>query len=265
VDRYGISLDSPIHAATVRSMAQADFAIIVLSELHASVLYEIGICDGLKKPMLIVIDPKIDVPAFIQTHLHIRGTLHDKEIVRLAIEKFVDEQLTPGTRPSRPSRPVPRSHASTNITDLQLSRIGELRHADPHQFEAAAFDLFSEMRLGPVGTQGGDRGVDLAIWSTGLSPIFGNPILIELKSGRLDKARLSAARSQMKKYLENSDAKLGLLLYLDRQGRRFPERKDRDPRIILYDYEDFLHSLRGSSFEEVILSARNELVEGGSE
>jgi hypothetical protein len=114
-------------------------------------------------------------------------------------------------------------------------------------------------------TGSGDRGVDYAIWNDNLTFALGNPLLIEIKAGSLTPHIIHTTENRLKHYLAKTNAKSGILLYLDRNGRRFQENYSVDPLILRYDLEDFIEALSKSTFENVVLSKRNEMIHGVSE
>ncbi|HEY4699401.1 MAG TPA: hypothetical protein VIH27_03415, partial [Nitrososphaerales archaeon] len=110
-----------------------------------------------------------------------------------------------------------------------------------------------------------DKGVDFAIWDENLTFTIGNPLFIELKYGSLTFDQIHKAESQLKEYLARTEAKAAILLYLDKNGRRFRENYLVAPLVLRFEFEDFVRALYHNTFEEVILSKRNRMVHGLTE
>src|SRR5690606_38479090 len=80
-----------------------------------------------------------------------------------------------------------------------------------------------------------DKGVDFALWLDEVDPILGNPILIEVKTGDITPEQLNNGERQLQNYLAKTKSKVGLLLYLDKPGKKFPLGSSLDPLVIRTD------------------------------
>ena len=67
-------------------------------------------------------------------------------------------------------------------------------------------------------------GVDMALWLDEVESSLGNPLLVEVKLGRLTESKIAQAEDQLRSYIVKTHARAGLLVYLDRQGHRFDQR-----------------------------------------
>ena len=94
---------------------------------------------------------------------------------------------------------------------------------------------------------------------------MGNPILIEVRTGNLDLARLQSAYERLVAQVLGSDARFGVLLYLDHSGRRFMRPKNWVPSVLALDAEDFANDLLSKSFANVLMEKRNNLAHGRPE
>jgi hypothetical protein len=111
-------------------------------------------------------------------------------------------------------------------------------------------------------TKGGDRGVDFVVWSQPLQTSLGNPLLVQVKSGKLSGVTLRGSYNQLHTQVLKLGAVAGLLLYLDANGRRFDDREYRSPVVLGFDLEDFAKDLSHKTFEKVVIERRNRLVHG---
>ena len=80
-----------------------------------------------------------------------------------------------------------------------------------------------------------------------------------MKYGRLTDDVFPSIESQILKYANQSDAKIALLLYLDKAGRRFKIKSTLYPLVICYDLEDFVQQLIERPFEKMVLNERNKI------
>jgi GTP cyclohydrolase II len=116
-----------------------------------------------------------------------------------------------------------------------------------------------------VSQQHGDRdkGVDMALWIDSLESSLGNPILVEIKMSCLTEDQLKIAEDQLRRYLTTTNSRSGLLLYLDREKKRFRRATLGMPLIIRLDIRDLINELRTKTLSRVLLSERNAMVHQG--
>jgi hypothetical protein len=265
VDAFDFAPGESLSETLTSKISKADGVVIVYSEASPNVAFEMGISVASKKPTFILVEPTISVPAFVQSFLHLRSTLKDTDVLRASLVRFVEETKK---KRHRHTMPVKRRDESKKIQSVAsfLDVIRENRKTvSPLQIESAVMEILKNSGLQVEGQMSGrDAGVDCVVWSDQLRQTMGNPILIEVKAGNVDSGRLNDAEKQLGRYLQVAGAHYGIVLYLDRSGRRFGH-NPASPNILRFDLEDFAQSLQSSSFEEVLLAERNRIVHGGQE
>ncbi|RZJ97521.1 MAG: hypothetical protein EOO46_25455 [Flavobacterium sp.] len=90
-DLYDFSIGDSIQQILKRKLRQADFAIFVVSKDSKNVLYEIGVCEGLGKPSLIIIDKEADLPFYLENKLSLSANLKDRDFLKITLLGFIDE------------------------------------------------------------------------------------------------------------------------------------------------------------------------------
>ncbi|WP_208810999.1 hypothetical protein [Micromonospora echinofusca] len=101
----------------------------------------------------------------------------------------------------------------------------------------------------------GDVGYDAAFSLTGLPEI----VLVQAKSGDLDRQKLTWFGRRLHKSMLERNVGLGLLVYHDDSGRRFPEFSF--PSVISIEIQDLLHRLRSHDLRRVIADQLTEVPE----
>ena len=153
----------------------------------------------------------------------------------------------------------------TNLYQL-LEETKQIRiNGQGRELESVIENIFRATQLNYVDNtreQSSGVGVDFALWNDKLGRIIGNPIIVEVKFGRLTYSTIKKAEHQIRKYADKSDAKIALLLYLDKLDKRFKIDSSLNPLILAYDIEDFINSLLESNFESVLLTSRNKIAHG---
>lgn len=268
-DLYDFSIGSSIQDILKRKLRQADFAVFVVSKDSKNVLYEIGVCEGLGKPSLIIIDKDASLPFYIENKLSLTANLNDRAFLKMTLLGFIDE-IKAKRKPTKKTEKSNEKPIDTYDNDKievlksllqQTKRLRESGHG--RELEYVIEEIFKTIHLKYAdNSKGPDIGIDFALWSNKLGRIIGNPIIVEAKFGRLSDDIFKKAEHQIKKYAETSDAKVALLLYLDKTGKRHKFQSTLNPLIIAYDVEDFINDLMNSTFESVILTSRNKIAHG---
>jgi hypothetical protein len=262
LDAFDYSEGDELHDSLIAKIREANCAIAVLDEPSIAVAYEAGLCDGMEVPILVIISGLPEVPALLGHHLQLRTSLRDSETLRLTIGRFVDEARTRRRRRRTPSRQKPEQPRRRGLAKL-VDRISELRNnGSAREVEDAAFELLLASGVETVRREERvrDRGVDFAIWSDDLGQVLGNPLLVEVKTGRLSAVRIRVEEMALLAHLKNAGSNAAILLYLDKLGRRFKEQEITTPWVFRYDLEDFAKQLRRRDFASVVLETRNRLV-----
>jgi hypothetical protein len=240
-----------------------------VSKESKNVLYEIGVCEGLGKPSLIIIDKEANLPFYIDNKLSLTANLSDREFLKMTLLGFIDEIRAKRKPTKRVTRPTEKQFEKydNDIKEVLNSLLDQTKRiredGQGRELEYVIEEIFKTIHLKYAdNSRGPDIGIDFALWNDKLGRIIGNPIIVEAKFGRLSDETFKKAEFQIKKYAESSDARVALLLYLDKTGKRHKFQSSLNPLIIAYDVEDFINDLLESSFESVILTSRNKIAHG---
>ena len=269
IDIYDFSIGDSIQQILKRKIRQADFALFVVSNsTSVNVIYEMGVCEGLGKQHFVFLEKSFKVPSYLENQLFIRTDLQDRDFLKSAVEKILQsvtkkEIISRKTTKENSEIKSYNSDIKENLKSY-LTRIKNLR-AGGHgrELEHVLEEIFKTIKLSYVENETDkDKGVDFALWNDELGKILGNPMIVEVKYGNLTKDRFWQAEEQINRYIEKTDAKVALLLYLDRAGKRHKIKSSLNPLIISYDVEDFTTDLLTNSFESLILNQRNKIAHG---
>lgn len=268
-DLYDFSIGSSIQQILKRKLRQADFAVFVVTKDSKNVLYEIGVCEGLGKQSLIIIDKDANLPFYLENKLSLTANLNDRDFLKMTLLGFIDEMKSK-KRPTQKLKTEDNKEIEIYNSDVKevLSSLleqtkGIRENGQGRELEYIVEEIFKTIHLKYAdNSRGPDMGIDFALWSNKLGRILGNPIIVEVKFGRLGLDTFKKAETQIQRYAEKSEAKVALLLYLDRTGKRFKLTPSLSPLIISYDIEDFISDILKSNFENVILTSRNKIAHG---
>lgn len=268
-DLYDFSIGESIQQILKRKLRQSDFALFILSEDNKNVLYEMGVCEGLGKQHFIFLEKNFKVPFYIENKLFLRVNLQDRDFLKLSIEKILQDVRKKRIKPTKRIKEDSKKSEKYNrdITDNLRSYLSQIRNLRElgygKEIEFIVENIFKTIKLNYVeNTTNQDKGVDFALWNDDLGKIIGNPIIVEVKYGNLTESTFRSAEEQIKRYIDKTDAKIALLLYLDKRDKRHKIKSPLSPLILSYDLEDFTNELINSSFESIILNQRNKIAHG---
>ncbi len=268
-DLYDFSIGESIQQILKRKLRQSDFALFILSNDNQNILYEMGVSEGLGKQHFIFVAKNYKVPFYIENKLFLKADLNDRQFLQVSIEKILKDVKEKKVKPVRKTRNKSKKASTYNLDikdnlESYLPQIQRLREFGTGQeIEFIIEDIFKTLKLNYVdNTTSRDKGVDFALWNDELGKIIGNPIIVEVKYGNLSNDIFERTEDQIRRYIEKSEAKIGLLLYLDKRNKRYKIKSSLNPLLISYDLEDFTKELINSSFEKIILNQRNKIAHG---
>jgi hypothetical protein len=265
-DAFDFAPGDSVSETAAQRISKADGVVAVYPDTSANIAFEMGVAAALKKPTFVLLDPVATLPSFAQSQLYLRTSLRDTETLRASLSRFVRDLKVKRHHKSRKLKPSDHTKGRRAITSF-LSHIVQWRGASsPFEIERRVIEILKDTGVQVESKDSArDAGVDCVVWSERLQQTVGNPILIELKTGNVDAGRVAIAEKQLQRYLEAVGAQYGVLLYLDRAGKRFPDYQTKSAGILRFDLEDFVRKLQHHSFEEVLLSERNRVVHVGAE
>jgi len=263
VDPFDPNAADSLEAALPDAIRQIDALVAVVDKHSPNVFYELGLAAAMGKPVLVLQAPETVLPPFLVQVHHVTSDFRDSKALRFAIEQFLKQIGNSVESPSKPRRLADAAPRSAQLKELARA-LGELR-LDGTSMDAerilGAFLKAANVRAVERGPTD-EKGADLAIWSDGISSTLGNPILVELKTGRIEQMNFGVAYSNLAYAVQAAAVATGLLLYLDRRGQRFGKPNTWVPNVFLCDLEDFASSVVRVGFDRTLLDLRNEHVHG---
>jgi len=162
-----------------------------------------------------------------------------------------------------PEKTQPRPHDRHSFEEL-ASQISRMRQSgDAAKIHQTIADILRKAEPTVEEHTGGkDPGADFAVWSDDLRGSLGNPILVELKASKLNEMSFRVAYSRLARKVQDSGSAAGLLLYLEKNGKRFGRPTTWIPSVLWFDAEDFARELSEKSFAQVLVERRNRTVHG---
>lgn len=259
-DQSKLSLGTPLRAQLLTLIAEADFvcAVVLPGPRSNAVFYEMGAASASGKPVLAFVSPKADLPQFTEDLSYARADLDDVQAVALHLDAFLRFRLKdepPKTRSTNRGRSVEASTAWLQEAKQALAT------EDWHHFEDCFYSLFHGAGFAVNRPTDKKGAADLALWLDSLDSSL-DPLLVEVKGGDISEERLRIAEEQLRQHVLATGGQIGLLLYLDREGKEFPGSPTTFPLVLRMSGRELLDSVAAGRFEQELMRLRNLAVHG---
>lgn len=267
-DLYDFTIGDSLQDILKDKMLSADFCIFAIPEnTNVNVIYEMGVAEGLGKPYYILVENDFKVPFYMHNYFFGPLAFHDRDLLTQAIDSIIDlfkKNLTGRLKESdKDYNELPLRDniiIIKNLSEIQDKLKKERDRIQGSELEVIIAGFFDAIGLTFVRNDfKSEKGADFIIWNKRLGRMIGDRIVVEIKSGLLNVGELEKADRQLKEYIQKANAHIGLLLYLDRKGRRFKTQQSLYPLVFSYDIEDFITDVKQNSFDDVLLAQRNKI------
>lgn len=241
---------------------RADLVIGVLGRTRRSdyVLFELGQASALGKQIILIAS---QAPFLVTSDLHQFQVVRARPSNREAIS-FALDQLLAAPPPSRHHfAPKPAGVVLGATADAFLQRLeNALRSERGSGVEQVTAAVLREAGVEALAeTNVDDRRVDLAIWSDGLQPIVGSPLLVEVKQRFTSADSFKKAAQRLSKAVDASGSMWGLLLYGEGQdGGKWLS--STPGNVLVYSLPSLIEEMRTRPFDDVVTALRNYRVHG---
>ena len=264
---YDFSIGSSFSDLIKRKIRESDFIVALITQKNQNVLFELGVAEALGKPIFLLVEQDLKLPFFLEGKMHYQlDWSKNTQLLELSLKNFILDISNRYTRYKKRKIKSETDNLSIDDTNENLIKLRQLRNSDFKEVELINLMMivFKKLNIQAVSEMAlGDRArVDIAITNEYLSSYFGNPILFEVKSGRISQNIIENAQYQLQNYLSKTEANFGVLLYFDKSNKRFGPEFYRVQNILMFDIEDFIQGISSHGFDKFLIKARNEYVHG---
>jgi hypothetical protein len=260
-------------------------AVIPHDAEASGVYFQLGIAAGLRKPVLLLVEPGVAIIADLASLNYLRATLNDQQAIAFNLDAFLDhfaqkpEPRSTGRLPRRVEARSrqPRGDAGAEMPykskqlDVEWAKhaMSEIEQMTPasasRKLEELVVGLLEEARA-VVRQQPGEftQGVDMALWLDEVESGLRNPIMVEIKLGTLTEARIDEAENLLRRHVATGYAGAGLLVYLDRGGQTFARVRACWPLIFRLSIHDLVDLVGGGKLGKTLLAERNRVAHSGA-
>ena len=237
-----------------KAMKSADFICLLLQdEQNANTLVELGIALAKRKPILALLGPSTLLPSDLSGFTYVRTHPTDESKVTSALEMFLEhaplERQSKGRLPRQSKRTAGEKSSLARTAGFEAER----RTAELLQEAGYIVSGESETR---------DQGADFAVWIDELQHPLGNPLLVEVKTGKLSASRVQQAAAQLRHYVTKTHGRCALLVYWDRHNREFPPVSTELPLVFQLSGRALTQLVTEGRLAKELLRLRNAVVHG---
>jgi len=248
-----------------RRIRQADFVCVVLPGGYPQndVLFEAGLALGRGRPVLILAESDVEVPFELGQLTYVRTSLSDKQALAEVVDASIPGLLT--RTASRRKLPAPALKPFSKENAEEVFRL----LSDPHALsQKRLVEMVAEIfrKVGILASSAhspaAERGPDLAIWIDETQTVFGNPIFVEVRAGKMTQAQIDGAYHDLSHHLIRAKLLLGIIVYRDLEGRKFKVAAANLPLVVCLSIEELIDSLRLGTLTKTLIAIRNRAVHG---
>ena len=204
VDLHSLAEAIPLQVALKRELRKVDFAVFVLDRSNENVSYEVGLCDGIGKPVLIITSYESEHfdASYLAAHIVVRSDLKNTLTLRKSIEQFIEDVANKTFK--RPINKPLKQKKGENRYNTELSAGSKI--------EKRVWQTFREGGISIVMNES-EQGPDFIIHDNLLFTRFGGPIAVEVKIQIGAEPDTVGIINRFARYFKESDVSFGLLIY----------------------------------------------------
>jgi hypothetical protein len=246
-----------------REIRRADFVCIVLpgGYSQSNAVFEAGLALGTGRPLLILAESDVNVPFELQHLNYVRTSLRDNQALGDVLNVYLPRILQRGPARRTPHPPSLKLLGQEDA-DGALSILRAPQPPNGAELRQSVAEVFQKVGIRTAPSPAADRGADLAIWIDETQSIFGNPVLVEIKAGRLSQAQIDEVYHRLSQQLIRANLLLGIIIYWDTQGKKLKVAAPTLPLVVCLSVEELVDSLRLGMFARTLLDIRNRAVHG---
>lgn len=244
-------------------IARADLVIAVLDDIQAgNVLFELGFAQALEKRILILVarDDLMPMVASVGAP-YLRTTPDNPEAIEFGLAQILKAPHH-GTRiwDEQPEQTKPLGNSADQLLGKLRSNLGTQPGNTLEQIIVEALQRSGVTVVSKAVEQ--DEATVIGVWSDDLEPWIANPLLIEVNLRFPQGEHLKNLENNLLRSMGGGKPPWALLIYKDANGTSNPDKELRGSRLLSIPAEEFLESLKRTSFGELVRHLRNARLNG---
>jgi hypothetical protein len=245
-------------------MEEADFVCAVLPAGYSldNVIIGIGLALGRQCPVLVFAEPEVKVPFELRSLNYVTARLSERESVGKALQSLLPTLAKASHHGRRLLIYSKLKTLAASDVEKVFSRLRNGHRLSEMDFQQLVAEIFRKAGVRLASSSTPDQGIDLSVWIDELEPIFGNPILVEVKAGRLSQSQIDDAYHYRSYHLIRSNLLLGIVVYSDVEGKEFTIPMPGLPLVVCFSIEELVDHLRSGTLSKALVNIRNRAAQG---
>lgn len=260
IDAFSAEPGEKIGASIISMILDSDFVIAILNGTSANVLFEIGLAVGNNKSVFLLVEENMVLPFDLKGMAYIK--INDKlsENMLLPLRCFIQ-----GMHNRKDLKLVIPKYAKSEIEEKQFfEKLQDIKtNGNGMQFEKFVVDFFEQIKnqytISKYARDSQDVSHDLALWIDELEGQIYNPILFELKFGKMNQSRMDEIAKRAMSSVNNGQ--MIIVLYCNTNNTVFSY-TNKYPGIIIVSFERFMQAVFKYGLAKAILLLRNSVAHG---
>lgn len=261
VDIYSAEVGTNIETSIMNVILSADFIIAIISSTSQNVLFEVGLAVGSGKPVFLLVEENNALPFDLKGMTYIKINEKLKDNMLLPLKYFMENRIKTRnlvlvTKRESVESEIEEKQFFDKLQDIKMNGNGM-------QFEKFVIEFFQQIEkqytTSKFAIDSRDMDYDLAIWIDELEDKIINPVVFDLKFGKIEQNRIEEIAK--KAMVSANNGQTVIVLYCDTQNKTIVC-ANKYPGVMIVQFEKFVHSIFKFGLSKSILLLRNSIAHG---
>lgn len=261
-DVFSLEPGERIESSIKNLILDSDFVIAILTRYSANVLFEIGLAVGSNKSVFLLVEENIVLPFDLTSMPYIKINDNLRENLLLPLKYFIQ-----GLHNTKNQELVTHRSLKSGIDEKRFLRSLQYIKTNGSVMDFAKFveELFIRLKaqytILKFSNHADDVFYDFALWIDELEGNIHNPILFDLKFGKMNQSILDKISSE--RIISSINyGQMVIVLYCDTGNTDFSY-INICPNLIIVNFEKFMLAVFKYGLPKSILLLRNSVAHGG--
>lgn len=258
IDAFSVEPGENVGTSLRSMILESDFIIAILSSTSSDVLFEVGLAVGSNKSVFLLAEENMVLPFNLKGMAYIR--INDKlsENLLLPLRYFIQ-----GLQNKKSLEVVTPKYIKSEVEEKQFfEKLQDIKtKGNGTQFERFVIDFFEQIKEQyttiKVAEHSRDLSYDLALWIDELEGLIYNPILFDLKFGKINQNRMD----EIAERAAANNGQMIIVLYCDTSNTAF-SCTSKYPGILIVSFEKFMQAVFKYGLPKAVLLLRNSAAHG---
>lgn len=244
-------------------IAKCDFLIAYVEKESESVLIDIGIAEGMSKPIYVISNFHDYPPYYLRGIRFFRTDFTGgNKLLEYQLRIFIDEIAKNNNIRIQFDQDEKELINEVEIEALivDLKRLHKEKNGAEVERKFGLLLNKLEIQNRNARQISKDSQFDYILTSPKITEYIGSPIFVEIKSGNHSKSQIEKAVSKLHSHISKFPNAIGLFIYLNPKSIHQPKHRYFPERIFVFEMIDFVKKVKEQGFENFLINERNRIV-----